>query len=245
MKFTENVNQIIKDIYSKIYVSIGGKIINIHDYLSIYQIVPNFLFTECNDFQEKILIILIDTFYLDELNMNKQIIKNHIEKTNNEIDLTILVINNFLDKNIIDFILTMFKEKNRNNTNVLICNCVCFFSERPNKEETEQLRNMDLLMLYIKEKIKNTTYNLCLYKWFGNKYKFNKYIYKYNLESVFPYVINKIHTMIKQFELGISTKQNTLLKNIINLQSFNYYCVPETFAPSLFDLIQNNDNGVS
>jgi hypothetical protein len=144
--------------YSTIYIAIGAKYhpdnYPLRTNTGMYQLVPNFIFEQAVSNQEtcsKTLIIIIDKFKPDELQINNKLIKNMLDGI--ESNVNYIIVNHYFDEiikdKIADLVSALTEQK------IYIVDYVYFFSEMPTIAEQGTLKNIILLLKILVDIFKN------------------------------------------------------------------------------------------
>lgn len=165
--------------YSTIYIAIGAKYHSdnypLRTNTGMYQLVPNFIFEQAVSNQEtgsKTLIIIIDKFKPNELQINNRLIKNMLDGIQTNVDY--IIVNHYFDEIIKDEIANLVSAITEQK--IYIVDYVYFFSEMPTIAEQETLKNIILLLKILVDIFKNKygvekPYQLPLdknvFKWLG------------------------------------------------------------------------------
>lgn len=197
--------------YNLIYIAIGAKYNKNYpsgiQNTGPYQLMPNFL-------TGKSLIIIIDTFSEEELEINMDIIRQQYSdnKDSSIDDFDVIIINHIFDieisNNIIDFLST----KENTKTNLWICNYVVFLSSEPKPNELVIEENVSRDCKYIAE-ANDKKLEKNVYKWMG-KYNFPNILA--NDEQVALILLRPLKTTKGPTEEQL----NSIKKNTLNIYSF-------------------------
>lgn len=223
--------------YDYIYISIGSKpnqtmvpfSPNNKKSNAYEQMFPVFLQRE----DKKILVIVIDKF-------NKRLL-NHVSNQLNRVltdNIDFYILNGLCNKKFLSEFLQLFVEKlkdiNFPPLSFMICNYVRFMNT-PNEIELDSEKYVPQI---IQEKLNETEiYDNCFYQWFGYRYYFYNYIYKYkNLQRYGQMVlrgINSVELLLQELSKNALTtlviqdeEALYILKNIFNIcepNQFNEY----------------------
>lgn len=174
--------------YTTIYIGIGAKYYDNNDYPILntgeYQLVPQFIKNEAflTDIS-KSLIIIVDEFNPNELEINNRVIHERLNGVEGRIDY--IIVNSLFD----DFIKNEISNliENLTSQNIYIVDYVYYFGETPNKEESASLAKIKILLNELNQLLINK-YNLENY----SKLPRNKNIYKW-LGAVEPNYISVLY----------------------------------------------------
>lgn len=211
-----NVKDSFEDIpngnnYDLIYIAIGAKYHTNYPNNMIntgaYQLMPMFL-------TGKSLVIIIDTFSDEELELNKSTIRNqYLNNKESEVDnFDIFIINREFDREISEQIFNFLSDRENTKTNLWICNYVVFLSPIPSAREKEIEKNVDENCNYIAN-INNKQLENNVYKWMGNL-NYPKLLGNLSTLSTLLFILSK-RTM--------TPKEKMLLqKKTVNIYSYYY-----------------------
>ena len=197
--------------YELIYIAIGAKyhtnypsnMINTGE----YQLMPNFLTV-------KSLIIIIDTFSDEELELTKSTIRNqYLNSKDSEVDnFDIFIINHLFDREISEKIVRFLSTRENTKINLWICNYVVFLSPTPSPMEKEIEKTVDQNCNYIAN-INDKQLEKNVYKWLGN----------FNYPKILSNKSNYISVLYILSKRSLNQKEKGFLKkNILDLYSYYF-----------------------
>ena len=179
---------------------------------SLDQMVPSFIRYQTDTNHS--LVVIIDEFKDKKImNINKTLITQNIEDTNN---IHVCIVNKFCSKKetIIDFtdkIVEFLNRHNISNEDFIICNFVKYLNQ-PNQQE---LSTSAFISSSINDVLKDTPYRDCLYEWFGYVYGLHTLIYNRNELHTKPY-----------FEFSARILQNIFCHNEDSLPIYMWKNLP-------------------
>ena len=229
--------------YDYIYISIGSKpnqsmvpfSPNKKKSNAYEQMFPVFLQRE----DKKILVIVIDKF-------NKRLL-NHVSNQLNRVltdNIDFYILNGLCNKKFLSEFLQLFVEKlkdiNFPPSLFMICNYVRFMNT-PNEIELDSEKYIPQI---VQEKLNETeAYDNCFYQWFGYRYYFYNYIYKYKNLQISGQMalkgINSVEILLEKlskqtFTTVVLQEKEALfiLKNMYNIcepNHVNEYIISNTY----------------
>jgi hypothetical protein len=246
--------------WNKVYMSFGSKLNGLtvpaktFDSTTWYsnsldQMVPSFI-----RYQSELshsIVIIIDEFKDQKImNLNKMLITQNIEDSNN---VYVCIINKYCTSkeiimNFTNKVIEFSKLHSIHNENLMICNFIKYLNQ-PNLNE---LSTSTIISSSINDVLKETVYKDCLYEWFGYVYGLHTMVYNRNKLHTQPYfgystriLLNIISRNVDCLPIHMWKNITTtnlhvfeLLKNVCSLDSYH----DDSFHlnTSLYDIIKHN-----